>query len=130
MRDIIYITDIVRIEILVCTVFQAIRGRTKLQGHTVEGIMKLFRFIEKHPVLSFWFSLLYMVICSHLCEECSGSKWLHAIVILPINMVTWPVSYTLFKNGKWKLLDPIDRKFVFLLPLMSVTLPLVPFIWD
>ena len=91
--------------------------------------MIFFRVISKHPVGFFWLSVLYMGICSPVCEEYSGSKWLHALIILPINIVTWPVAYTLFKNKKWKLLHFIDRKFVFLLPLISVMLPLAPLIW-
>ncbi len=92
--------------------------------------MRVVRFICRHPVVFFWLSVLYMRVCSPVCEVYSGSKWLHALVILPVNAVTWPVAYALFQTGNWKRLHFIDRKFVFLLPLISVVLPLAPFLWS
>ena len=91
--------------------------------------MTVFRFICKHPAAFFWLSVLYMGICSPVCEVCGGSKWLHALIILPINLITWPVAYTLVKDERRKMLHFIDRKFVLLLPLISVILPFVPFVW-
>ena len=51
--------------------------------------MRFFSYIEKHPVLFFWLSVLYMGVGSVACETLSGSKWLHMLVLLPINLVTW-----------------------------------------
>lgn len=89
--------------------------------------MKAFSYIQKHPVLFFWLSVLYMGVCSPICEVFIGLNWVHALVILPINLVTWPVAYALLGNGNWKMLNFIDRRFVFILPIASVALVIVSF---
>lgn len=92
----------------------------------------MFALIHKHPVLFFWLSLSYMLVCSIICEvyiEPNAAKWIQAIGILPINFITWPVAYTLLKGDNWKTLNFIDRRFVFLLPILSAALPFALFIW-
>lgn len=91
--------------------------------------MKIFEYINKHPRIFFWISLVYMGVFSVLCEVYLDSEWIHALVLLPINFVTWPVAHTLLGNGRWKDLNHVDRDFVFLLPIMSVVLPLWPLLF-
>ena len=90
--------------------------------------MKFFSYIQKHPVVFFWVSVLYMAVCSPICEVLTASKRLHAFVIFPVNFITWPVAYALLSDGHWKALHFIDRRFVWLLPVVSIALTIVPFI--
>ena len=87
--------------------------------------MRRFSGIQSHPVLFFWLSLAYMGGCSAACEMLSAPDWVQALVILPVNFLTWPVACALLGNGNWKTLHFIDRQFAFLLPILSAALVIV-----
>lgn len=92
--------------------------------------MKLFSLIERHPVRFFWLSILYMAVCSPACEVLTGSAWLHALVILPINLITWPVARALLGEGRWKRLHFLDLGAAALLPVISTALVILPLLWQ
>ena len=62
--------------------------------------MRILSAIPKHPVLFFWLSLAYMGVCSAACEMLAVPDWIQALVILPVNFLTWPVAYALLSRGK------------------------------
>lgn len=84
--------------------------------------MRILSGIQKHPVLFFWFSLIYIGVCSAVCEMLAAPDWVQTLVILPVNFLTWPVAHALLGGGRWKTLHFIDRQFAFLLPILSVAL--------
>lgn len=94
---------------------------------------RIFDFIEAHYGVFFWLAWAYLIAVG-FCGEAAGlPKPLLGALLLPVNLVSWPVALACRRDiarGKavptyrWKL-----KRGAFALLLTSVILPLY-YLWD
>lgn len=85
--------------------------------------MRFFAVIKRHPDRFYWLTWAYLFLCLLLMELLQIGPILPAVLILPANLIAWPLSVALLGKGKWRSVRPRVRSALLLLPGVTALLP-------
>lgn len=95
--------------------------------------MKFFEFVYKHFGCFFWVEIVYVALVLALCILIELPDWVSVILMLPLNLISWPVliasekaEHQRFKSRQGGLpLDRDARKIAFGMVVLSAGMPLM-----